>query len=376
VRVRWSRLRARQSRTGPPSVLTRARGRGGGGTGRLESRWLVHWHGYPACEATWEPWEVFTKTNGSVPLITVFENGRQRAKQQALVKQKDESKAVVACFFAAGLRMHAHCRHAYSHEGVRAFRNAMYSTDTRKVSVPCETRTARLFQPPVRCARYTATKIEFECGTDLFDWMRLNGQLLTREDVGERREPRVLCDGMGVHDFTTYHVAAEGAFPDGTLVKIITRLDDGRLKIKSAGRVCVYNPDSGMITVAKPITVRYAAARPPLTQPLPPLRILTPPSPSRFRSNLMWIEFYVAAVNGIDDGYLGVDESDDNGENEINAIVELWWGAPNPAEINDQSNRAKKLQLYVALVGPGAHARPPCLHTHTRARTKTQYTKT
>lgn len=59
---------------------------------------------------------------------------------------------------------------------------------------------------------------------------------------------------------------------------------------------------------------------------------------------------------GLSDGYLDVDENEDNGDRDINSVVELLRSAPTPAQMNDRDS-AQKEQLYKAMVGPGVHAR-------------------
>jgi hypothetical protein len=90
--------------------------------------------------------------------------------------------------------------------------------------------------------------------------MQKNGSALTAEDVGQRLEPRVLLDRT-MHNYSSWHVSAEGVFAEGpmegTMVKLITRLSDGRLKVKSSGALFVYDPlKHGNIIVTKPIIVR------------------------------------------------------------------------------------------------------------------------
>jgi len=62
----------------------------------------------------------------------------------------------------------------------------------------------------------------------------------------------------------------------------------------------------------------------------------------------------------LSDGYLDVDENEDNGDRDINSVVELFKKAPTPAEMNDRENDRDYIQkehLYKAMVGPGVHAR-------------------
>jgi len=94
----------------------------------------------------------------------------------------------------------------------------------------------------------------------MFHWMQHNGSVLSADDVGQRREPRELLD-TAMHNYTSWHVSAEGVFAEGTMegtmVKLITRLSDGRLKVKSSGKLFVYDPvEHGNIIVTKPIIVR------------------------------------------------------------------------------------------------------------------------
>ena len=86
--------------------------------------------------------------------------------------------------------------------------------------------------------------------------MQHNGSVLSADDVGQRREPRELLD-TAMHNYTSWHVSAEGVFAEGTMegtmVKLITRLSDGRLKVKSSGALFVYDPlKHGNIIVTKP----------------------------------------------------------------------------------------------------------------------------
>jgi hypothetical protein len=92
-----------------------------------------------------------------VPAITHFNQQKERAKRQVMHQQVDGAKGVVMVMEQLGSRLHAHCRAAYSHECVKAFKHALYSTDERSVAVPCEARTAKLFRRPTRCAKHTAT---------------------------------------------------------------------------------------------------------------------------------------------------------------------------------------------------------------------------
>ena len=103
-------------------------------------------------------------------------------------------------------------------------------------------------------------RLQFECGSDMFHWMQHNGSVLSADDVGQRREPRELLD-TAMHNYSSWHVSAEGVFAEGTMegtmVKLITRLSDGRLKVKSSGKLFVYDPlKHGNIIVTKPIIVR------------------------------------------------------------------------------------------------------------------------
>ena len=92
-----------------------------------------------------------------MPAITHFNQQKEKAKRQVALQQMDGAKGIVTIMQQLGARIHAHCRQAYSHECVKAFKHALYSTDERSVAVPCEKRTAKLFRKPKRCAKHTAT---------------------------------------------------------------------------------------------------------------------------------------------------------------------------------------------------------------------------
>jgi hypothetical protein len=159
--------------------------------------YLIKWLNYGPEDNSWVSYEhikhAYVRVNDvKKSTVASFEKVRERGKKDVFKSMQDNAKASVSIMQNLCMAIDRKAKKAPSHESTAAFPNCLYKGQLRKAKTGCDKYRFRSFKPPRHYLKKLTDGWAFACGSDLFEWATDNGVILSRRDVGEQREARVL----------------------------------------------------------------------------------------------------------------------------------------------------------------------------------------
>jgi hypothetical protein len=151
-------------------------------------QYKLSWKGYGPKSDSWVGYSQISPKQR----VSLFERQRERAKVDSFRRQQEDGRANVGIMQALANQINIQAKKAPSHESVGAFANCLFKGTGRKAGTGCDGFRFKSFIPPKHFLKKARLGFTLACGSDLFDWMNDNGVIISRRDVGQQREARVL----------------------------------------------------------------------------------------------------------------------------------------------------------------------------------------